>query len=175
MRGLQIVWAPALAASCLCMMIPARAETPASPPQQESASLEVRFWGKLVVFWRVDRNGTGEVWRVPQGGPMFQYDIRKHHLTLDSAAQARLAAVLERMKQATRREVACKLVMTDMYYGEVVWNNGTGRQVYKFNYGCRSRAADRIFAMMASARDIVEKQAAVEAEPFAVEHVMPAN
>ena len=104
---------------------------------------------------------------------MSQYDIRKFHLRMDAPVLARFVAASNAFKRATRRPIACKLQITDMHYGDMVWSGNNGEQTFRFNYGCRSRAMDPMFDMIQQTNEIVSKQAAIDAEPFASEHIGP--
>ena len=53
---------------------------------------------------------------------MSVYDIRKFHLRMDSVVLARFSAASNAFKHATRRPIACKLQITDMYYGDIMWS-----------------------------------------------------
>ena len=132
---------------------------------------EIRSWGKLVSHWQVGPDGTGEIWRVADGGTMSEYDIRKFHLRMDAPVLARFVVASSAFKRATRRPIACKMQITDMYYGDITWSGGGSEQKFGFNYGCRSPAMDRAFDMIQQVNEIVSKQAAIEAEPYVSMHI----
>ena len=162
-----------LLVACNAAPNPAKADSSVAGGQEQQVTFDIRSWGRLVSHWRIDGDGTGEIWRVAEGGTMSRYDIRKFHLRMDAAALAQFDAASGALKQATRHPIACKLQITDMHYGDVVWAGGAARQSFTFNYGCRSQAMERAFDMIQQANEVVSKQAAIEPEPFAVEHIGP--
>jgi hypothetical protein len=152
-----------LLAACNAAPGPANAGNTAAGNQ---VVLDILSWGKLVSHWQVNPDGSGEIWRVADGGTMSEYDIRKFNLHMDAPVLARFVAASNAFKRATRRSIACKVLITDMYYGDIVWSGGGLEQKFSFNYGCRSKAMDRAFDMLQQVNEIVSKQAAIDAEPY---------
>ena len=171
MRCLPIAIVALALGACNATLGPANADSRAEA--QEDVEFDIRSWGKLVSHWRVGTNGSGEIWRVAEGATMSQYDVRKFRLHMDMTTLARFRAASGALKQATRRKVACEMQITDMHYGDVVWSGSGAEQKFGFNYGCRSRAMDRAFDLIQQANEVVAKQATIDAEPFAVEHIGP--
>ena len=134
-------------------------------------TFDIRSWGKLVSHWRVGGDGNGEIWRVAEGGTMSEYTISKFYLHMDAPVLARFEAASSAIKQATHSPIKCELQITDQLYGNMVWADDGAEQTFTFNYGCRSQAMDRALTMLQTVDEIVSKQAAIEAQPFATEHV----
>ena len=155
-----------------CNAVPNPANADSRVEERDSVEFDIRSWGKLVSHWRIDGEGKGEIWRVAEGGTMSQYAVRKFRLNMDAAALAQFREASGALKQATRSKVDCKIEITDMHYGNVVWN-GASQQKFDFNYGCRSQAMDRVFDLIQSANAAIESRATIEAQPFAVEHIGP--
>ena len=163
MRWLPITIGLLILAACNAAPGPAHADNNASDQQ---VVFDIRSWGRLVSHWQVNSDGTGEIWRVTEGGTMSEYDIRKSYLRMDAPVLARFVSASNAFKRATRRPIACKLQITDMYYGDISWSGGGEPQMFRFNYGCRSKAMDPVFDMIQQTNEIVSKQAVIDAEPF---------
>ena len=170
MRTLPIMTGLLMLAACNAAPGPLHAAS-AAPDQQ--IVFDIRSWGKLVSHWQVNADGTGEIWRVADGGTMSVYDIRKFHLRMDSVVLARFSAASNAFKHAARRPIACKLQITDMYYGDITWSGSGEPQTFRFNYGCRSKAMDPVFDMIQQVNEVVSKQAAIDAEPYVTVHNGP--
>lgn len=171
MRCLSIMFGLLALSGCTVAPNPATAGNGGTGGPDQQVTLDIRSWGRLVSHWRVSGDGSGEIFRVAEGGTMFEYDIRKFRLRMDAAALARFEAASNAFKQATSRPIACKLQITDMYYGNVVWSRSSAQQTFDFNYGCRSQAMDRALTMLQQVNEIVSKQSTIEAEPFATEPI----
>ena len=107
------------------------------------------------------------------GGTMSVYDIRKFHLHMDAPVLARFVAASNAFKRATQRPIACKLEITDKYYGDISWSGSGEPQTFHFNYGCRSKAMDPVFDMIQQVNEVVSKQATIDAEPYVTVHNGP--
>lgn len=164
MAGLLIL------AACNAAPAPAHAGNTAPDTQ---VVFDIRSWGKLVSHWQVNADGTGEIWRVADGGTMSVYDIRKFQLHMDAPVLARFVAASNAFKRKTRRPIACKLQITDMHYGDMTWSGSGAEQKFTFNHGCRSKAMDPVFDMIQQVNEVVAKQAAIDAEPFETVHNGP--
>ena len=155
-----------------CNVAPSPAHAGSTRPGNQVV-FDIRSWGKLVSHWEVGPDGTGEIWRVAEGGTMSVYDIRKFRLHMDAPTLARFVAASNAFKRATRRPIACKLQITDMHYGDITLSGAGEPQTFRFNYGCRSKAMDPMFDMIQQVNEVVAKQAAIDAEPFVTVHNGP--
>ena len=157
-------------AGCNAAPNPAHADSGVAGGEARQVVFDIRSWGRLVSHWQVRGDGTGEIWRVADGGTMSQYDIRKFHLRMDAPVLARFQAASNAFKRATRRPIACKLQITDMHYGDMVWSGNSASQTFRFNYGCRSKAMDPMFDRIQQLNEVVASQATIDVEPFVTVH-----
>jgi hypothetical protein len=155
-----------------CSATPGPAHAGNAAPDSQVV-FDIRSWGKLVSHWQVNADGTGEIWRVAEGGSMSEYDIRKFNLHMDAPVLTRFVAASNAFKRKTRRPIACKLEITDMHYGDITWSGSGEPQNFRFNYGCRSKAMDPVFDMIQQVNEVVGKQATIDAEPYVTVHNGP--
>lgn len=147
---------------------------PADPPPPATAALpgpvsyEVSSWGRLLLHWRVDPDGGGEIWR-GEGLGKGRGAVRKYRLRMDGAALAAFAAKAEPLRLATVNGIVCQHEITDLPYGTIAWEYPGKKHSYAFNAGCRSPAANAAMDDLRAASDVVEKMATIEAEPYAID------
>lgn len=153
-----------------CNAAPTVSSAPPSP-EPWTITLEINSWGKLISRWQVNSDGSGEVWRVPQGVMFRAHDISKYRMSMDAAAMARFVQASAALRAATRKPIKCELVMTDMAYGSFGWSGAAGTQSFSFNYGCRSRKIEAAYRLMGDASEAVNRLAVIEPQPYATEHV----
>lgn len=148
---------------------------PGTAPLQQSArslsgpvSYDVSSWGRLLLRWQVNPDGSGEIWRgdAPGRGPGA---VRKYRLTIGEPALQAFIAKVEPLRATTAGGIDCQFQISDMRYGSIVWDYPAGKQSYDFNAGCRSPAANAALEEILAVSDIVEKMATIEAEPYATE------
>ncbi|MCW1428435.1 hypothetical protein [Novosphingobium sp. JCM 18896] len=157
----------------------ASAAAPTNPAAPASAavlagpvSYEVRSWGRLLVRWQVNPDGSGEIWR----GARQQKDagaISKYRLRLEGDALRTFTRNVEDARLATREGIACKKEIFDLPYGSITWDFPGARQTYAFDAGCRSEAGDAAQELLTLANDNVENLAKIEATPYMVDPAGP--
>lgn len=126
---------------------------------------EVRSWGRLLLRWQVNPDGSGEIWR----GARQQKDageIRKYRLRLQGDPLRSFAADMEEARAATQKGIDCEKVVTDLPYGSVTWDYPAAQQAYSFDAGCRSDDGDEVMDILGAASTIVETMATIDAKPY---------
>jgi hypothetical protein len=149
----------------------------ASEPDSQGApagpvSYEVRSWGRLLLRWQVNPDGTGEIWR----GAREQKDageVRKFRLLLQGDPLRSFTAEMEEARVATQKGIDCEKVVTDLPYGSVTWDYPGAKQVYSFDAGCRSEDGDAAMDIVSAASTIVETMASIDAKPYMTESASP--
>jgi hypothetical protein len=129
---------------------------------------EVRSWGRILLRWQVNPDGTGEIWR----GPMQTKDkaqISKYRLRLDGDALGTFVRNIEDVRKATQDGIPCDKEIFDLPYGSVTWDYPGAKQVYSFDAGCRSEAGDDAMDILGAASTVVETMAKVETKPYMTE------
>lgn len=129
---------------------------------------EVRSWGRIMVRWQVNPDGTGEIWRGGQGRASA---LRKFRLKLEGDALRTFVANVEDARHATRDGVSCRKEIFDLPYGSITWDYPTAKQAYSFDAGCRSEKGDEVQDILTAASSNVETLANIEAKPYIVEPV----
>jgi hypothetical protein len=130
-------------------------------------SYEVRSWGRLLLRWQVNPDGSGEIWR--QAGHKGSAELRKFRLRLEGDALRAFVADVEEARLLTRGGIDCKKDVFDLPYGTVVWDYPGARQTYAFDAGCRSEKADQAVEILGAADTVVETLAKIDANPYIVE------
>lgn len=157
--------------------VPKEAAEPASDgaalTANESISLTVNSWGKLISHWQVNADGSGELWRLREGGSMQVYDIEKFHVKLGEQAMMELVSLTDDIRAATLHGVDCQYSITDMPYGTMTWKEVDSEGKYAFNFGCTGDKAGKVYNQIGDATEVVQKKAVIEVQPYAVEHIGP--
>lgn len=147
-------------------------KTTANPPPAEKTTLagpvtyETSSWGRMMLRWQVNPDGTGEIWRGSPGKGAGE--VRKFHLTLEGAPLGTFAAKLEDLRKATTGGIACKKEIYDLPYGSVTWDY-PAKQTYAFDAGCRSDAGAAAMETLRAATTIIETVAQIEPNPYVTE------
>ena len=138
-----------------------------SAPLPGPVTYEVRSWGRILLRWQVNPDGSGEVWRGSQqrGGG----DLRKYRLRLEGDALHTFGADVEEVREATKVGIPCDKEIFDLPYGSVTWDYPGAKQVYAFDAGCRSEAGDEALDILGAASTVVETMARIDAKPYMIE------
>lgn len=129
---------------------------------------EVRSWGRLLVRWQVNPDGTGEIWRQGQGQDT---GVWKYRLRMEDSAFRTFATNVEDARRATQDGIACKKEIFDLPYGSITWDYPAGRQVYSFDAGCRSEVGDKVQDILTAANSNVETLARIDPKPYMTEPI----
>jgi hypothetical protein len=144
-----------------------------APPAATNAPLpglvtyEARSWGRILLRWQVNPDGSGEIWRGSQqksGG-----DLRKYRLRLEGDALTTFVTDVEEVREATKAGIPCDKKIYDLPYGSVTWDYPGAKQVYAFDAGCRSEAGDEALDILGAASTVVETMARINAKPYMIE------
>jgi hypothetical protein len=135
-------------------------------------SYEVRSWGRILLRWQVNPDGSGEIWRGPRQmkGPQA---IEKYRLHLQGDALRTFVTNMEDVREATKGGIPCAKEVFDLPYGSVTWDYPGAKQVYSFDAGCRSEEGDDAMEILAAASTIIENMAAIEPKPYMTEPLPP--
>lgn len=128
---------------------------------------EVRSWGRILLRWQVNPDGTGEIWR--RSDQKDTSEVRKFRLRLEGNALRTFVADAEEAREATRGGIACKKEIFDLPYGSIVWDYPGAKQEYRFDAGCRSQKADDAQDILTAADTVVETMARIDADPYVIE------
>ena len=131
-------------------------------------SYDVSSWGRLLTHWRVNPDGTGEIWR-GEGFGKGNGTVRKYRLRMDEAAMRKFTELSEKLRESTSQEIPCTRQITDMPYGAVVWDFPNAKQTYRFDAGCRSPEADAVADRIKIVHDVIDTMATIDAEPYITE------
>jgi hypothetical protein len=132
-------------------------------------SYEVSSWGRLLTHWRIDPDGTGEIWR-GDGFGKGNGAVRKYRLRMDQSALSTFTRLADELRESTRKEIPCTRQITDMPYGAVIWHIPGAQQTYRFDGGCRSPEADAVADQIRTVHDVVNTMATIDAEPYITEN-----
>ena len=130
---------------------------------------EVRSWGRVLLHWQINPDGSGEIWRSGQGKEAV---LRKFRLRLEGAALQTFVTNVEDARQATRDGIPCKKEIFDLPYGSITWDYPGAEQAYSFDAGCRSEEGDDVQDILTAATSNVETLAKIEVTPYIVEPVL---
>jgi len=167
---------PRFALSCLLLVLPGcaganqPAPAPAPPPIAALAgpvTYDVRSWGRLLLHWQVNPDGSGEIWRGKPG--KGEGEIRKFRLRLQGDALRTFATHVEDARESTKAEIACDKEIFDLPYGAITWDYPGAKQTYTFDAGCTSQAGEEVFQVLGAASRIVETMARIDAKPYMIE------
>lgn len=114
----------------------------------DSASMEVRSWGRLLHRWSVKQDGAVEyvVIDAPLGAPDPKASVRR--FKLDLSQQESLRAALDKAETARKRPAQCESEITDQPYGKVAWAVGNLKYSYDWTANCvQGRDADLALAL----------------------------
>jgi hypothetical protein len=156
--------------ACQTMPVAGEADRPATQNSPPALTMNAFYFGRVTSHWRIEADGSGEIWREPQsatgpGGPLEKY---RGHL----APEYRIAFLREaaRFRSGTIRRPPCRGAVHDAPSIDLRWGTGSAEHV-DFYYGCRDAASasygDRVGALSA----IVASHFVREASPYAVEPV----
>lgn len=153
--------------SMLLLAFPAYAAAKVPRPSTLAGPVtyEVASWGKILVRWQINPDGTGEIWRNGPG----ERELRKFRLTLEGDAMQTFVTNVEDARAATRREIRCKKQMFDLPYGSITWDYPGAKQTYSFDSGCFSKAVDEVQEILTAASSNVEALAKIEPKPYIIE------
>lgn len=129
---------------------------------------EVSSWGRVLVRWQVNPDGSGEIWR---GGQAKDAPLRKFRLKLAGDALRTFTTNVEDARKAVRGGIACRKEIFDLPYGSITWDYSGARQVYAFDAGCRSDRADEVQDILTAANANIETLAKIETRPYMIEPV----
>jgi hypothetical protein len=128
---------------------------------------EVRSWGRILLRWQLNPDGTGEIWRRAEHKDTSE--VSKFRLRLEGHAWRTFIADAEEAREATRGGIACKKEVFDLPYGSIVWDYPGAKQEYRFDAGCRSEKADEAQDILTAADTVVETLARIDARPYITE------
>lgn len=102
-------------------------------------------WGRPILSWGINEDGSGWVTSTRQGATFSEFTLITRRW---DATEGRYKAVKGALKEAQRyagRNIPCSLALTDGPYGDVTWRTNGVSKTLPVQYGCMSRAADRIY------------------------------
>jgi len=160
----------ALLTSALALLFPAGLS--AAEPKPAGAlpgpvSYEVRSWGRLILRWQVNPDGTGEIWKLAE--QKDKGTIRKFRLHLAGDGMNAFVTNMEDVRAANEKGIRCDKEIFDLPCGSVTWDYPGARQTYSFDAGCRSEEADEAGEILSAASTIIETMAKIDADPYVVE------
>jgi hypothetical protein len=120
--------------------------------QAESISFQLNSWGYPVEGFTIASDGTGEYRKAPE----FRAEPRVTRFAAGRAGYAQIRAALAPVRRHASREVPCGQRMTDMPYGDIVWQSGSNRDTVSLNVGCRSAEMRAVVARAQQATTLAE-------------------
>ncbi|MBV1687229.1 hypothetical protein KRR38_05965 [Novosphingobium sp. G106] len=132
-------------------------------------SYEVRSWGRVILHWQVNPDGTGEIWKLAEQKDKGQ--LRKFRLRLAGHGMNAFVTNIEGVRAANEKGIRCDKEIFDLPYGSVTWDYPDAKQTYSFDAGCRSEEADEAAEILGAASTIIETMAKVDSDPYVVEPV----
>lgn len=163
MRNIPLVLALLATPACASADAPAAATRTLPGP----VTYEVRSWGRILLRWQVNPDGTGEIWR--RAEQKDKAETRKFHLRLAGNALRTFVADVEEAREETRGGIACQKTIYDLPYGTITWDYPGAKQVYSFDAGCRSEKGDTALDIVSAADTVVETLASIDANPYITE------
>lgn len=130
-------------------------------------SYEVRSWGRVILHWQINPDGTGEIWKLTE--QKDKGTIRKYRLRLAGEGMNAFVTNMEDVRTANAKGIRCEKEIFDLPYGTVTWDYPGARQTYSFDAGCRSEEADEAAEILGAASTIVETMAKVDRDPYVTE------
>ena len=125
--------------------------TPRAEPV-ESISFQLNSWGYPVEGFSIASDGRGEFRKAPE----FRAEPRVTRFNAGRAGFERIRAALAPVRQHAGAEVPCGQRMTDMPYGDIVWQTGSNRATVSLNVGCRSAEMQNVVARAQQATTLAE-------------------
>lgn len=122
------------------------------PVAVESISFQLNSWGYPVEGFTIASDGSGEFRKAPE----FRAEPRITRFNAGRAGFERIRAALAPARHYAGAEVACGSRMTDMPYGDIVWQSGSSRATVNLNVGCRSAEMQRVVASAQQATTLAE-------------------
>lgn len=159
----KLLFSVALIAWPACLSAGAVEKTLAGP-----VTYEVRSWGRILLHWQINPDGSGEIWR---SGQEKEAALRKFRLQLEGTALQTFITNVEDAREATRGGIPCKKEIFDLPYGSVTWDYPDAKQIYSFDAGCRSKEGDDAQDILTAATSNVETLAKIETKPYIIEPV----
>jgi hypothetical protein len=159
--------APPTAVAAPSVVASVVASVAASAALPGTVTYEVRSWGRLLLHWQVNPDGTGEIWRGKPG--KGEGGLRKFRMRLEGNALQQFATNVEDARQATKAGIPCDKEIFDLPYGAITWDYPGAKQVYAFDAGCTSQEGEAVFQILGAASTIVETMARVDAKPYMIE------
>ncbi len=130
------------------------AMAPAGPraAPADSISFQLNSWGNPVEGFTIARDGTGEF----RKAPAFRDELRVTRFNAGRAGFARIRAALAPVRRHAGTEVPCGQMVTDMPYGDIVWESGRERATVSLNVGCRGAEMQTVVARAQQATTLAE-------------------
>ena len=122
------------------------------PGAAETISFQLNSWGYPVEGFTIASDGTGEFRKAPE----FRAEPRVTRFNAGRAGFERIRAALAPVRHHAGTEVPCGPRMTDMPYGDIVWQSGSNRATVSLNVGCRSAEMQRVVASAQQATTLAE-------------------
>ena len=144
-RGVAV--AMILLAGCAAM-------APAGPRAApvDSIGFQLNSWGYPLEGFTIASDGTGEFRKAPQ----LRAEPRITRFNAGRAGFERIRAALAPVRARAGTEVPCGQRMTDMPYGDIVWQSGSERATVSLNVGCRSAEMQAVIARAQEATTLAE-------------------
>lgn len=145
----------------------AEVNTAVEPP----ASVEADYssWGKPISHWRLDADGSAELWKLREGKDFHIYHIDRFHARLPAEHKAAFDRAFATFASGKARQPECKDIVTDAPSLTVRWTGGA----IHLDYGCIDKASQAYAGRLGAALSIVGKNLVVEPTPFASEYHGP--
>lgn len=113
--------------------------------EQDQIVLRTSSWGRPILSWGVNEDGSGWVTSTQQGATFPEYVLITRRW---GAIQGRYRQVKRALKAAegyAGKGLPCRMTLTDGPYGDVAWRVNGVQKTLPVQYGCMSRTADRIY------------------------------
>ncbi len=130
------------------------AMAPAGPREGgvDSISFQLNSWGFPLEGFTIASDGTGEFRKAPQ----LRAEPRVTRFNAGRAGFERIRTALAPIRRHAGTEVPCGQRMTDMPYGDIVWQSGADRATVSLNVGCRSAEMQAVVARAQEATTLAE-------------------
>ena len=137
-----------LLAACTAVQAPS---VPAGA-RVDSISFEIRSWGYVMEGFRIASDGSGEFRKAPE----FRAEPRVTRFNAGPAGFAQIRTALEGARRHTSSPPACGERITDLPYGDIVWQTGDRRATVSFNVGCRGAEMQQVVEQASRATRLAE-------------------
>lgn len=159
-RGAML--APFMLAGCAAMQ---SASTDGSSAQRagavDSIGFELKSWGHPLEGFTIARDGSGEFRKAPR----LRAEVQTTRFNAGREGFERIRTALQPVERFGAAELPCGQRLTDLPYGEIVWQRGESRTAVRIDVGCRSAEMQAVVARAQQATTLAEGFARANATP----------